>query len=171
MPRNTHSFWKKRSLTGHSEPRKRGSEWVARHVTKQSQGHADTNVSCGAHITFTSNCTISRDLRLLTPIIGDTDSSLRQAFLAFSSLSLLPFHRFSYLLFFLPSTDLPCYCRFLEKRFILIMYNWFFMTPSIPTKFQYVNSLLFSFLTHYMFRPLRAIFSWDIQLDILMDYF
>jgi hypothetical protein len=35
--------------------------------------------------------------------------------------------------------------------------NWFFMTPSIATKFQYVNSLLFSFsLT---------------TLDILMDYF
>jgi hypothetical protein len=40
------------------------------------------------------------------------------------------------------------------------------MTPSIATKFQYINSLLFSFLTHYMFRPLLAIFRWDIQLDI-----
>jgi hypothetical protein len=44
--------------------------------------------------------------------------------------------------------------------------NWFFMTPSIATKFQYINSLLFSFFTHYMFRPLRAILRWDIQLDI-----
>jgi hypothetical protein len=40
------------------------------------------------------------------------------------------------------------------------------MTPSIATKFQYVNSLLFSFLTHYTFRPLRAIFRRGIQLDI-----
>jgi hypothetical protein len=44
--------------------------------------------------------------------------------------------------------------------------NWFFMTPSIATKFQYINSLLFSFFTHYMFLPLRAILRWDIQLDI-----
>jgi hypothetical protein len=35
--------------------------------------------------------------------------------------------------------------------------NWLFMTPSIATKFQYINSLLFSFLTHHMFRLLRAI--------------
>jgi hypothetical protein len=47
-----------------------------------------------------------------------------------------------------------------------IYLNWFFMTPSIATKFQYINSLLFSFFTHYMFRPLRAIFRWDIQLVI-----
>jgi hypothetical protein len=26
------------------------------------------------------------------------------------------------------------------------------MTPSIATKFQYINSLLFSFFTRYMFR-------------------
>jgi hypothetical protein len=26
------------------------------------------------------------------------------------------------------------------------------------------------FVTHYMFRPLRAIFRWDIQLDIFKDY-
>jgi hypothetical protein len=48
--------------------------------------------------------------------------------------------------------------------------NWFFMMPSIATKFQYVNSLLFSF-THYMFRPLRVIFRWGIQLDVFKDYF
>jgi hypothetical protein len=46
-----------------------------------------------------------------------------------------------------------------------------FMTPSIATKFQYVNSLLFFFLTHYMFRPLRAIFRLDIQLGILRTIF
>jgi hypothetical protein len=43
--------------------------------------------------------------------------------------------------------------------------NWFFMTPSIATKFQYINSLLFPFHTHYMIRPLLAILRWDIQLD------
>jgi hypothetical protein len=43
--------------------------------------------------------------------------------------------------------------------------NWFLVIPSIATKFQYVNSFLFSF-THYMFRPLRAIFRWDIQWTI-----
>jgi hypothetical protein len=36
------------------------------------------------------------------------------------------------------------------------MENWFFMTPSIATKFQYVNSLLFSF----------SLTTWDIQLNI-----
>jgi hypothetical protein len=46
-------------------------------------------------------------------------------------------------------------------------FNWFFMTPSIATKFQYINSPFIFFVTHYMFRPLRAIFRWDIQLDIL----
>jgi hypothetical protein len=36
---------------------------------------------------------------------------------------------------------------------------------------QYVNSPFFIFLlTHYMFRPLRAIFRWDIQLDVSKDY-
>jgi hypothetical protein len=36
--------------------------------------------------------------------------------------------------------------------------NWFLVIPSIATKFQYVTPpFLFSF-THYMFRPLRAIF-------------
>jgi hypothetical protein len=40
------------------------------------------------------------------------------------------------------------------------MYNWFLMMPSIATKFQYVNSPFI--FTHYMFRPLRAIFRWDI---------
>jgi hypothetical protein len=36
--------------------------------------------------------------------------------------------------------------------------NWFLMMPSIATKFQYVNSpFLLFLLTHYMFRPLRAI--------------
>jgi hypothetical protein len=33
------------------------------------------------------------------------------------------------------------------------MSNWFFMTPSIATKFQYVNSLLFSFLPTTCFGP------------------
>jgi hypothetical protein len=47
--------------------------------------------------------------------------------------------------------------------------NWFFMMPSITTKFQYVNSPFI--FTHYMFRPLRAIFRSDIQLDIFKDYF
>jgi hypothetical protein len=48
--------------------------------------------------------------------------------------------------------------------------NWFLMMPSIATKFQYINS---PFLTRYMFRPLRANFRWDIQLDIFIfeDYF
>jgi hypothetical protein len=31
--------------------------------------------------------------------------------------------------------------------------NWFFMTPSIATKFQYINSLLFSFLLTTCFGP------------------
>jgi hypothetical protein len=35
--------------------------------------------------------------------------------------------------------------------------NWFLMMPSIATKFQYVNSPFILLLTHYMFRPLRAI--------------
>jgi hypothetical protein len=35
--------------------------------------------------------------------------------------------------------------------------------------FQYVNSP-YIFPSHYMFRPLRAIFRWDIQLDILKGY-
>jgi hypothetical protein len=43
--------------------------------------------------------------------------------------------------------------------------NWFFMTPSIETKFQYINSLQFPFLL--MFRSLRAILRWDIQLVII----
>jgi hypothetical protein len=47
------------------------------------------------------------------------------------------------------------------------LFNWFFMMPSIATKFQYVNSLLFSFSLTTCFGPFR----WDIQLDILMDYF
>jgi hypothetical protein len=42
--------------------------------------------------------------------------------------------------------------------------NWFFMTPSIATKFQYINSLLFSFFTHYMFRPLWAILRWWVDM-------
>jgi hypothetical protein len=33
------------------------------------------------------------------------------------------------------------------------LYNWFFMTPSIATKFQYVNSLLFSFPLTTCFGP------------------
>jgi hypothetical protein len=45
--------------------------------------------------------------------------------------------------------------------------------PSITTKFQFVNSPFIFLLTHYtrMFRPLRAIFRWDRQLDIFKDYF
>jgi hypothetical protein len=42
--------------------------------------------------------------------------------------------------------------------FTIIPPNWLFMTPSIATKFQYVSFLFIFFLTHYMFRPLRAIF-------------
>jgi hypothetical protein len=49
--------------------------------------------------------------------------------------------------------------------------NWFLVTPSIATKFQYVTPpFLFSF-THYMFRPLQAILKWGIQLDVFKDYF
>jgi hypothetical protein len=44
------------------------------------------------------------------------------------------------------------------------------MIPSIATKFQYVNSTFIFFFTHYMFRPLLAIFRWDIQLDIFKVY-
>jgi hypothetical protein len=34
---------------------------------------------------------------------------------------------------------------------------WFFLTPSIATKFQYILTLfIIYFFTHYMFRPLRA---------------
>jgi hypothetical protein len=45
-----------------------------------------------------------------------------------------------------------------DRNLVLsILINWFFMTPSIATKFQYINSLLFTFFTNYMFRPLRAI--------------
>jgi hypothetical protein len=44
-------------------------------------------------------------------------------------------------------------------------FNWFLMMPSIATKFQYVNSPFFIFLlTHYKFRPLRAILKCDVQL-------
>jgi hypothetical protein len=32
-----------------------------------------------------------------------------------------------------------------ETRTYVTSFNWFFMTPSIASKFQYVNSLLFSF--------------------------
>jgi hypothetical protein len=38
---------------------------------------------------------------------------------------------------------------------------------SIATEFQYINSLLFSFFTHYMFLPLQAILKWDIKLVII----
>jgi hypothetical protein len=48
---------------------------------------------------------------------------------------------------------------------------WFLVIPSVATKFQYVNSPFIFFLTHYMFQPLRAIFRWDIQLDVFKDYF
>jgi hypothetical protein len=44
------------------------------------------------------------------------------------------------------------------------------MIPSIATKFQYVNSPFIFLLTHYMFRPLLAIFRWDIQSDTFKDY-
>jgi hypothetical protein len=40
---------------------------------------------------------------------------------------------------------------------VQMTFDWFFLMPSITTKFQYINSLLISFFTHYMFRPLRAI--------------
>jgi hypothetical protein len=33
------------------------------------------------------------------------------------------------------------------------LFNWFFMMPSIATKFQYVNSLLFSFSLTTCFGP------------------
>jgi hypothetical protein len=61
---------------------------------------------------------------------------------------------------------------FIRSIFSLIISDdWFFVIPSIATKFQYVTPpILFSF-THYMFRPLRAIFKWDIQLDVFKDYF
>jgi hypothetical protein len=36
---------------------------------------------------------------------------------------------------------------------IVIISNWFFMTPSIATKFQYVHWLLFSFLLTTCFGP------------------
>jgi hypothetical protein len=56
-----------------------------------------------------------------------------------------------------------------------IIFYWFLMIPSIATEFQYVNSTFFIFfLAHYMFRPLRAIFRRDIQLDVFKcfkDYF
>jgi hypothetical protein len=42
------------------------------------------------------------------------------------------------------------------KVLTLHYFNWFLMTPSIGTKFQYVNSPFI--FTHYMFRPLQAIF-------------
>jgi hypothetical protein len=45
------------------------------------------------------------------------------------------------------------------------------MMPSIATKFQYVNSPFIFLLTHYMFRPLRAILRWDIQLDVSKDFY
>jgi hypothetical protein len=61
---------------------------------------------------------------------------------------------------------------FQSQVHILFRCNWFLMMPSIPTKFQYVNSPFFIFLlTHYMFQPLRAIFRWDIQLDVLRTIF
>jgi hypothetical protein len=37
--------------------------------------------------------------------------------------------------------------------------------------FNTLTPFLFSFLTHYMFRPLRAILMWDIQLDIRRTIF
>jgi hypothetical protein len=40
-------------------------------------------------------------------------------------------------------------------RPVAYLSNWFFMRPSIATKFQYIP--LIFFFTHYMFRPLRAI--------------
>jgi hypothetical protein len=47
--------------------------------------------------------------------------------------------------------------------------NWFLVMPSIATKFS-IRQLAFIFLlSHYMFRPLRAILRWVIQLDVSMD--
>jgi hypothetical protein len=58
-----------------------------------------------------------------------------------------------------------------SERIKSILSDWFLMMPSIATKFQYVNSpFLFFLLTHYMFRPLRAILRWDIQLDVLVSF-
>jgi hypothetical protein len=69
------------------------------------------------------------------------------------------------------ATYLPI-CISLPAPANLRIINWFLMTPSIATKPQYVNSpfFLFFLLTHYMFRPLRAILRWDIQLDVSKDY-
>jgi hypothetical protein len=50
-------------------------------------------------------------------------------------------------------------------------WDWFFMTPSIATKFQYVNSLLFSFSLTACFGPYGPS-SGEICNEIfLMDYF
>jgi hypothetical protein len=69
-----------------------------------------------------------------------------------------------------PQTEDECRIHIRTPHFLF--FNWFLMTPSIATKFQYVNSPFFIFLlTHYMFRPLRAILRWDIQLDVFKDYF
>jgi hypothetical protein len=49
--------------------------------------------------------------------------------------------------------QLPVQCV-LEGFYLWVLHpvahlsNWFFMTPSIATKFQYINSLLFSFSLH-----------------------
>jgi hypothetical protein len=63
-------------------------------------------------------------------------------------------------------TNSICVFYFWVLHPVLYLSNLFFMTPSIATKFQYINYLLFSFFIHYMFRPLRAILKWDILLDI-----
>jgi hypothetical protein len=48
-----------------------------------------------------------------------------------------------------------------EHFFKIWFGNWFFMTPSIATKFQYLNSLLFSFSLTTCFGPYRPS-SWEI---------
>jgi hypothetical protein len=52
----------------------------------------------------------------------------------------------------------------------MLVFYWFLVMLSIPTKFS-IRQLAFIFLlSHYMFRPLRAILRLDIQLDVSMDY-
>jgi hypothetical protein len=44
-----------------------------------------------------------------------------------------------------------CYLWVLHP--VAYLSNWFFMTPSIATKFQYINSLLFSFYSLHVSAP------------------
>jgi hypothetical protein len=64
------------------------------------------------------------------------------------------------------SVELSCK---INRKLMGVLFNWFLMTPSIATKFS-IRQLAFIFLlSHYMFRPLRTILRWDIQLDVSMD--